>query len=98
MKTFVLITLVFCMLAGTASAQCTPSISNAGCNLETASKWEYVSFQWFRNGVALPNAVYWNYEPLKAGSYYVQTTTATGCIGFSQRIKIVSWCGVGGIN
>lgn len=95
MKTLVLIALIVCMFAGTASAQqCTPSISNTGCYLETASQWDYVSFQWYRNGVAIPDAVYWNYEPLTAGLYYVRTTTATGCIGFSKRIKVVSWCGV----
>jgi len=73
---------------------CIPSLNYDGCDLEVINFTDYTAFQWYRNGVLIPNATQWSYEPLEAGSYTVKAFTAYGCFGVSKRFKIISWCGI----
>lgn len=88
--------IIFIMAASLASKaqNCTPSLNYDGCDLEVINFTDYISFQWYKNGVLIPNAVEWSYEPLEAGSYTVKVFTAYGCFGVSKRFKIISWCGI----
>lgn len=45
-------------------------------------------YQWFRNGTAIAGATSSNFTALLPGTYTVQTTTTSGCIGLSAAVQV----------
>ncbi len=49
---------------------------------------QYVSFQWFRNSVAIPNATRAAWQAVELGTYQVRITDRNGCLGLSNTFAI----------
>ncbi len=49
--------------------------------------WGFPNYQWYKNGIALPNEIWSSYSPTEAGSYYVEITE-NGCTGQSVPISV----------
>jgi trimeric autotransporter adhesin len=64
----------------------TPSITNTGTMLKTAST--YVTYQWYLNTVAIPGATNYTYIPLANGNYRVIVGDILGCHGTSNGYNI----------
>ncbi len=47
-----------------------------------------LSYQWYRDGLAIPGATGGIYKPTQAGRYHVKITDAFGCSGLSDTIAI----------
>jgi subtilisin family serine protease len=45
-------------------------------------------YQWFRNGTAITGATSSNFTALLPGTYTVQTTSSSGCIGLSAAVQV----------
>lgn len=73
----------------------TPLITvSGGVNLSTGS---FTSYQWYKDGVAIPGATSQNYTATSNGSYTVQVTDAQGCTGTSAA-KVVTSVSVGEVT
>ena len=48
----------------------------------------YVQYQWFLNGVAIPNSSASFYQVTQAGSYLVKITNGAGCSATSQPVQV----------
>ena len=48
---------------------------------EIPPNWQY---QWFKNDVAIPGAVGYNYTTDEAGYYYLRVQNADGCVAYTQ--------------
>ncbi len=66
----------------------TGTITAAGSLLMAGSTG--VTYQWFRNGVAIAGAVNASYTATQSGSYTVLVTNAQGCVGISPAFQYVS--------
>ncbi len=64
-----------------------PTITEDGAVL-TASEAD--SWQWYLNGVAIPDATEQSYEALEEGSYYVVANLGPNCLLASEPITVVS--------
>ncbi|MDD3860309.1 MAG: C10 family peptidase, partial [Bacteroidales bacterium] len=49
--------------------------------------WGYSNYQWFKDGLAIPDEIYSNLMPTEVGTYYVEITE-NGCTGQSDPITI----------
>ena len=82
------------LLDGTISANQTNICPGDGVYLYTGSIDPYnykpcYSYQWKKNGIDIPGATSYNYNPLVAGDYSCVTTTAVGGIA-SNTIKVTA--------
>jgi glucose/arabinose dehydrogenase len=64
-----------------------PTITDNGAVL-TASDAD--SWQWYLNGVAIPNATEQTYEALEAGTYFVVAALGPNCLLASEPIVVIS--------
>ncbi len=60
-------------------------VNNAGA-LSTDS---FVSYQWFRDGLALPGDTLRNLQPTQNGQYQVQVVDSFGCVGRSDSVAVI---------
>lgn len=58
-----------------------PILLNISGAYDLPPNWAY---QWFRNGVAIPNATGYNYNTVQSGAYTLQVTDQDGCIAMSN--------------
>jgi len=49
----------------------------------------YISYQWYKNGVAIPGATSSAYTATDSGHYYIQVTDINGCKGKSRVIQVL---------
>ncbi|MEY4594660.1 MAG: hypothetical protein RIQ47_1070, partial [Bacteroidota bacterium] len=47
------------------------------------------SYQWYRNGVAIPGATDQLYVALQGGDYSVEATDSLGCSSFSNSVTVI---------
>jgi len=92
-KKTITILIILAFIACYSFGQCVPTVNYDGCETEVVYHYNYSSFQWYKNTVAIEGAIDWFYEPLTAGIYTVKTMDNSGCIGVSKRVKVISWCG-----
>ena len=53
------------------------------------NKAEYITYQWFKNGVAIPGATSNSYVATDSGTYYLQVTNSYGCKGKGRNLHVV---------
>jgi hypothetical protein len=70
----------------TVKALPTPTIQQNGSTLATEL---YDLYQWYKEGVLIPNATYQNYETEATGDFTVLVTNESGCSAISAPISIV---------
>jgi hypothetical protein len=71
-----------------------PVVSKIGST--TLSTGSYVTYQWYRDGVAIPGATSQTLNYYLGGNYQVMVTNASGCDNFSEGVVIGQ--GKGGIG
>jgi large repetitive protein len=49
--------------------------------------WQY---QWFRNGVAIPNAIGYSYAATQPGSYYIKVINQDSCVATSLKDTVIA--------
>jgi hypothetical protein len=64
-----------------------PVLLNISGAYDLPPSWEY---QWFRNGVAIPNATGYNYNTVQSGYYTLRVTDQDGCIAVSNIDTVFS--------
>jgi len=60
----------------------------AGGSLVLSATIGASGYQWFRNGTAITGATSSNFTALLPGTYTVQTTSSSGCIGLSAAVQV----------
>jgi hypothetical protein len=64
-----------------------PSIDQTGNDVNTTDN--YVSYQWFLDGMPIVGADDSTWEAEEDGEYYVEVTDSNGCIGTSDTINVI---------
>lgn len=59
-------------------------------NMELSAATTYTSYQWYRNGQPIPNAISFNYTLTRDGTYKLFVTDVTGCGGWSVDMPVNS--------
>ncbi len=67
-------------------APAAPVISQSGSLLSVPTA---ASYQWYLNGLAIPNATAQTYNAVATGNYSVAITAANGCTAFSSTISLI---------
>ncbi len=59
-----------------------PVITRTGLTLRVSNSQQF-NYQWYKDGIPIPNELYRSYTVTAIGSYYVLVTDANGCVGNS---------------
>lgn len=51
------------------------------------TSWGYISYQWYKDNIALPNETWSNYNPTQPGSYFV-VVEENGCTAHSDTLTV----------
>lgn len=98
---FVITLLILSMIGREGHAQCsfTPTVTPASVILcpnetDTLSTQEYDSYQWYKDGVAIPGATQQHHivnQFADAGSYFKVNVTLSGCTEMSDSVLVDGW-------
>lgn len=69
--------------------EATPVKPEITADVDTLSSTSGSFYQWYLNGMPIPNADQQKYVATKSGNYFVEVTDINGCITVSDEVKII---------